>query len=192
MKSLQILAILFFSTILYAADVEPNVVVMSLPDVLNKAKTLPRVGVLYNKENFIYLKVSDSYRSMLFPLLLEHLNSTEKSCLKPNDLPVGEHISLIYDNDPKEQLFPTRLIGKSFNFDVTEVQKVTFKRREPGRAYSTIWYTIAVTSPELMQLKNKYVPSAYKRVPLHISFAVARFNHNGSCYYRSLHHDNSQ
>ena len=48
MKYQQILTILFFSTTIYAAADEPDVFVMSLPHLLNKAKTLPRVGVLYN------------------------------------------------------------------------------------------------------------------------------------------------
>ena len=97
---------------------------------------------------------------------------------------------MLENNDLNGQPLPTHLIGKSFNFDITEIQKVTIKRHETGRAYSTIWYVFVVKSPDLMQLKNKYVPSAYKKIPLHISFAVARLNDNGRCYTPSWqHHD---
>lgn len=179
------LFIFMFSMNAYAYSEKIEVIDLNFPHMINDAKTLPKTGILKAQNTFVYLSVSDRYRMELFNRLLKHLNATEKKCLMPDNQSVGEHITLFEDRDLNAQEIKSLPLGKSFSFDTIEIKKVTIIRNEKKRSQSiipstTVWYVIQVKSTALAKLRSQHMNK--KKYPLHISFAVAKFNRDGSCF----------
>lgn len=178
------LFIFMFSMNAYAYSEKIEVIDLNFPNIINHAKTLPRTGILKAQNTFVYLSVSDRYRLELFNRLLKHLSAPEKKCLMSDNASDGEHITVFESGNINAQELKSLPLGKSFSFDVMALQKVTIIRNEKKRLQSTIpsttvWYVINVKSTALAKLRSQQMNKKY---PFHMSFAVAKFNRDGSCF----------
>lgn len=147
-----------------------EVVVMDNPTLIGDAQKLPSEGkIMQNNEYFIYLKVSENYIALLYPMLLNSLNSEDKRCLQPPPSDEGAHISLAAYT---KLLPPNKNI---YAYKVTGLYKVTFKKHENGQYLTETWYALKVSlSPELAKLIEKMNPSRNNIQQAHISIAVAK------------------
>lgn len=167
-KAVIILILNFYINIVFAQTVA-KVEILNNPVLLQIARNIPNKGILKTeKSDYIYLKVDDRFKTALFPILYQSLKPEDKACLVPNNNPIGEHISLQLSNDVKNhvgQILPNKI----YNFSVKNILRFTVD----DNAIRTIWYVVEVQSDELMTLQ--------KQLPLHISFAVAKYDQAGKC-----------
>lgn len=127
---------------------------------LKKAQSLSTTGILKQKENgFVYLDVSNEFITAILPLL-DHQGEI---FARPTAIrSIGAHISVF---DEGEKIMPKEL-GKSFSFSVNEIRNFTLHTRD---GLKKLW-VIAIESPELEQLREKYgVTAKLKGYDFHIT-----------------------
>lgn len=116
------------------------------PIAFEEAVILSSEGILKQKENgFVYLDVSNDLINSVVPLL------DYPGLLRPRPTAsrsMGAHISVF---DEKEKISPEEL-GASFSFFVEEIRSFTLHTKE---GLKKLW-VIAVSSPELESLREKY------------------------------------
>lgn len=120
--------------------------VLNQPAALEKALVLSNTGVLKQKENgFVYLDISNQFITAVIPLL-DHEGTINARPTAARS--IGAHISVF---DEGEKITPKEL-GNSFSFSVKEIRNFTLHTRD---GLKKLW-VIAVESPELEQLREKY------------------------------------
>ncbi len=151
------------------------------PDLLSIARSLPTTGILKkNSDGYVYLSVSNQFKMQLFPVLYKHLLPAEKDCLIPDNNPIGEHITIFNEGELNRHQLDQLPIDKRFKFHVLSVIKVDLLDKESRQSMPVhiVWYVVQVESKELTQLLQKM---KVKHYPLHISFAVGRYQEGGRC-----------
>jgi hypothetical protein len=170
----------------------PTVTVINNPDLLNAAKSLSTEGQLkVTKQGYVYLKVSDDYIKILYPILVQHEDAKDAPCIAPARSPIGTHITLFYEGALSLDEINSLPLGKTFKFQVKEIEKVNQMKLWHQLPEKLIWYVIVIDSPELSSnLKPLMMVIKYK---LHISIARENFYPSGVCIKRhTFYHRSSR
>lgn len=162
----------------------PTITVLNNQDLLNAAKSLPTEGQLeVTGEGYVYLKVSDDYINILYPIIVKHADTKDAPCIAPVRNPVGTHVTLFYGGTLSSDEINSLPIGKKFNFQVKEIDKVNRIKRWHQQPEKVIWYVISIDSPALSSsLKPLMMTRHYKS--FHISIARENFYPSGVCIKR--------
>lgn len=173
--------VLIFQLISCGQQNSSTLTIVEDTELFNVANTLPTKGVLaVSKKGFVYLKVSDEYSNILYPMLLKRLPASETKCLqKAND--AGNHITLFYPHTLSPEVLNSLPIGKEFNFHINKIEKIVVKKYWHQKLNTKIWFVITVDSPELLSLMTGIAKTKLHTTPFHISFANAKLREDGSC-----------
>lgn len=136
----------FFLTIFSPLIGKQDYQVENQPVAIEVAQTLSNEGILKQKDNgFVYLDVSNAFIDKIIPLL-EYPGELRKRPTAARSM--GAHISVF---EEKEDIHPDEL-DSNFSFNVQEIRSFTMHTRD---GLKKLW-VIAVNSPELEQLREKY------------------------------------
>ncbi|MBA2709211.1 MAG: hypothetical protein H0U57_01265 [Tatlockia sp.] len=149
--------------------------------LLNEAKKIPHTGRLsINLEHngFVFLKVSQEFKTTLFPILYKNLNLKDKNCLVPNNNPEGIHISIFSPKSLTTEQIKQLPIGRDFDFYISSIMKFSKKRADGS---NVDWYVLKVDSEEIDKIRKKFIPSLVTTDHLHISMALSKYDNEGKC-----------
>jgi len=180
--------IVLFATLLISnpllADEFSDKTVVNDPLLLKQAQALPNSGTIkIEKNNYVYLHVTDNFKLELFPILYKNLPNIDKNCLTPNNNPIGSHISLFFPGKLSNEQLKQFTANQLFHFKVVKILRVTTATPTTDQGIlHTQWYLVEIESPTLLALMKKVDPEGkFYRLPLHISIAVAKFYQQNQC-----------
>ncbi len=174
MKKIFIFFIFLLS--LTMAQAQEEVLIDS--SLLGEAKKLPHSGKLgIEKNGFVYLRVSEQFKTTLFPILYSHLSFKDKNCLVPNNNPEGIHITVFSPKSITNEQIKQLPLGQNFDFYISAIMKFSKKNKDGS---NVDWYVLKVNSDEIDKLREKILPSMAKS-HLHISIALSKYHGNGKC-----------
>ncbi|MGL5741507.1 MAG: hypothetical protein ACRCXC_02605 [Legionella sp.] len=158
---------------------------MNDPELLQAAKLLPAQGTLQvSDECYVYLKISDDYVNVLYPILLKHSAAKDAPCLVPDRNSLGGHIILFYADSLDLGKLQTLPIGKTFDFQIEKIEKVTTKKRWHQQEEKRVWYVLLINYPTLASTVKQIASSKTYKKTFHISIAREDYNPQGFC----IHH----
>ncbi|KTD11874.1 hypothetical protein Lgra_1332 [Legionella gratiana] len=158
-----------------------TVTVLNNPDLLNTARTLSAQGTLeVTKDGYVYLKVSNDYLTVLYPILVRHAEAEDIPCIAPAKSPVGSHVTVFYSGELNPEQIKSLPIGTTFQFQIKEVEKVSNTKHWHHKSEKVIWYVLLIEAPEL---SARLKPLQWNRRfhSFHISIARENFDANGFC-----------
>jgi hypothetical protein len=184
---LFIKSVLIFLLVSCSNNNAPIVTTINNPTLLNAAKSLSAQGKLEVAEDgFVYLKVSDDYLNVLYPIVVRYADTKDAPCIVPASNDIGSHITLFYAGDLGPDEIKSLPIDKTFNFQVKEVEMITTKKRWHQKLEKIIWYVVTIDSPTLSSSIKPLTMNRRYRRSLHISIAREIFNTGGFCIKRRV------
>ncbi|WP_058464286.1 hypothetical protein [Legionella cincinnatiensis] len=158
-----------------------TVTVLNNPALLSTARSLSTQGTLdVTKEGYVYLKVSNDYLNVLYPILIQHAEEKDAPCIVPAKSPVGSHITVFYAGQLSPEQIKSLPIGKTFNFQIKEIEIVNKTKHWHHQPEKVIWYVLLIDSPELSSRLKPLITIRQFR-SFHISIARENFDSNGFC-----------
>lgn len=146
---LVLLATTISSSIIAAVDYR----VENQPYVIEEVIQIEQKGILKQKDNgYLYLDVSNEYISKSLPLI-DALGKIVPPSHYKSKKGIGAHISVMYENERIEnEIWDIDELGKEYSFSIMEIRTVKLNKNNQMKK---LWL-IAVSSPELEQLREKY------------------------------------
>lgn len=137
------------------------------PQVIEQIIQIEHKGILKQKENgYLYLEVSKDFIAQSLPLIdapgkivpPRHYSSKKG---------IGAHISVMYENEQIEnEIWEIKELGREYTFTLLELRTVKLNK---DNKMKKLWL-IAVSSPELEKLREKYgLSSLLKGHDFHIT-----------------------
>ncbi|QEY53094.1 hypothetical protein [Legionella longbeachae] len=158
-----------------------TVTVLNNPALLSTAQSLPTQGTLeVTKNGYVYLKVSNDYLNALYPILIQHTEGKDASCIEPAKSPVGSHITVFYAGQLSPEQIKSLPIGNTFHFQIKELEMVNRTKYRHHQSEKVIWYVLLIDSPELSS-RLKPLITIRQFGSFHISIARENFDANGFC-----------
>ncbi|KTD57201.1 hypothetical protein Lsai_1805 [Legionella sainthelensi] len=158
-----------------------TVTILNNPALLSTARSLPTQGTLeVTKEGYVYLKVSNDYLNVLYPILIQHAEEKDTPCIMPAKSSVGSHVTVFYAGQLSPEQIQSLPIGNTFNFQIKEIEMVNKTKYWHNQPEKVIWYVLLIDSPDLSSRLKSLITLRHFR-SFHISIARENFDTNGFC-----------